>query len=312
MPAASRIALQRDKYKWIPPAALTLLGACVFAGAAVPPVLLQDSPSSIRTILISVRNKDGSPAGISASDLKIKLDGNETSVKSAKSASGIPLYYWLLVDSSGSERSFLKQERDEAAVLLSKVVQSGRDYGTLVSFDQDAYLDAEGTDPQALLKAMAKDIARGSTALFDALFSSADRPTDVREDVRVMFLFGDGQDNNSHVSRDEAMQALLREKIRVYAFGHEGGESEGAPSHGKGSENLKQFAETTGGNVYFPRKSSDFEKAAAEIAGELRSIVSVTFTPSALKSASPIHKLEIECKKRGVSVEAPRLYYVPN
>lgn len=271
-----------------------------------------DAPNA-RTVLISVRNKDGSPADVSPSEIKLKLDGKDAIVSAAKRASDVPLYYWLLVDSSGSERLFLKEERDEAAALLSKVVQSGRDYGTLVAFDQQAYLDAEGTDPQVLLKAMAGEIARGSTAFYDALFSAADRVTDVRKDLRVMFIFSDGGDNNSHVSRDEAMRALLREKIRVYTFGHADSDQQYEMSSGKrGAENLRQFAETTGGRAYFPKKDSDFEKALADISGELQSLVSVTFTPSSLKSGSPLHKFEVTSKKHGVSVSAPQEYYLPD
>jgi VWFA-related protein len=307
---ASRIALSHKNLRWVPLAALAVLSASPFAIPAEKSP--QNSSAAVRSILITARTKEGSPADLSVSDLKIKLDGKEATVNAVKRAADIPLYYWLLVDTSGSERSFLKQEREEASTLIAKIVQSGRDYGTLVSFDQQAYLDAEGSDPQVLLKDMGKEIARGSTAFFDALYSSADRPTDVREDVRVMFLFGDGQDNNSHVTRDEAVQALLREKIHVYAFGHADADPEPERSKTKGPDNLKLIAEETGGSAYFPRKASDFEKAAADIAADIQGLYSVSFTSPALKSINPVHKLEIECKKRGVVVSAPREYYLPN
>jgi len=307
---ASRLTLYSKKLHWVPLTALVFLSASPFAvpSAKAPQV----SPTVTRSLYNTARTKEGSPADVSASDLKIKLDGKETTINAAKRANDMPLYYWLLVDTSSSERSFLKQEREEASTLLGKVVQSGRDYGTLVSFDQQAYLDAESTNPQALLKAMAKEEAHGFTSLFDALFSAADRPTDVREDFRVLFLFSDGIDNNSRVTHDEATQAILREKIHVYAFGHADADPEPQKPAMRGSDFLKLITESTGGSVYFPRKASDFDKAVADVAADIQGLVSVTFTPPALKSANPVHKLEIECKKRGVLVSAPREYYLPN
>jgi len=313
---ASRIALHKKTFCRVGLAALLIFSASPFAvPAAKSP---QNSPDALRSVFITVRSKEGSPADISASDLKIKLDGKEATVNAAKRATDIPLYYWLLVDMSGSERNFLKQERGEISRLFERVVHAGRDYGTLVTFDNQAYLEAESADPQALLKAIGREEPRGSSALFDALYSSADRPTDVREDFRVLFLFGDGQDNSSRVTRNEALQALLREKIHVYAFGHAEADDNSfttaGPEHSKtkAPDNLKLIADSTGGDAYFPKQTSDFEKAADHIAADIQSLVSVTFTPPALKSTNPVHKLEIECKKRGVTVAAPRLYYVPN
>lgn len=313
---ASRIALSRKNLHWVPLAALTMLSASPLAlSDAKSP---QNSSAAVHSVFIIARAKEGSPADLSASDLKIKLDGKEVAIDAVKRAADIPLYYWLMVDNSGSERDFLEQERHEISRLLAKVVHTGRDYGTLVGFDRQAYLDAEGTDPQLLFKAMNGEIAKGSTALFDALYSSADRPTDVREDFRVLFLFGDGQDNSSRVTRDEAVQALLREKIHVYAFGHAEADDNSFTTAGpersktKGSDNLKLIAESTGGGAYFPKQTSDFEKAADHIAADIQALITVTFTPPALKSTNPVHKLEIECKKRGVTVAAPRQYYVPN
>jgi len=300
--------------------ALFLVGAALALAFALSPLAAQKSQSAAkpapaqgaRTIIISARNSDGSPAEVSASDLKIKLDGKQASVTAARRVAGIPLYYWLLVDTSSSERPFLQPERDEAASLLSKIVQSGRDYGTLVGFDQRAYIDAEGSDPQALLKAMAGESARGSSSFFDAIFSCADRVVDLREDLRIMFVFSDGADDSSSVRLDEATRVLLREKIHVYAFGHSGASSQGFWPSSKGGDNLRQFAETTGGKAYFPRKEGDFGKALADISGELQGLVLVTFTPGGMKFGGPLHKFEINCKKRGVLITAPRQYFLPN
>lgn len=302
-------------------AALLFLGGVAFGiSSTLLPLTAQSSHSAAkpaaspgsRTIIISARYSDGSPAEISASDLKIKLDGKEASVTSARRVAGIPVFYWLLVDTSSSERPFLPQEREEAALLLSQIIQPSRDYGNLVGFDQRAYLDAEGSDPQALLKAMAGESARGSSSLFDAVFSCADRVVDLRKDIRIMFIFSDGSDNSSRVTRDDALRVLLREKIHVYAIGHPQATSQGLWPSSKGGDNLKSFAETTGGNAYFPKKNSDFQKALADISGDLQGLVLVTFTPGPLKSPGPLHKFEINCKKHGVVISAPRQYFLPN
>lgn len=114
----------------------------------------ESNPSS-RGIWISV-HKNGSSLDLSASDLEVKLDGKPAPVSDVHRASPA-LRYCLLLDVSASTRSIQAAYHDGAVGLLSKIPRPGRDYGLLVSFNNQAYLDAEGTDPQKLIKGIVQD-----------------------------------------------------------------------------------------------------------------------------------------------------------
>jgi hypothetical protein len=66
--------------------------------------------------------QDGTPAGLSTSDIEIKADGKPVPAQEVVGRS--PLHYCLLFDISGSQRDRFKLQQDEAIELLSKVVIS--------------------------------------------------------------------------------------------------------------------------------------------------------------------------------------------
>jgi Mg-chelatase subunit ChlD len=150
-----------------------------------------------RAIWITARNQGGTSAELSASDLQVKIDGKQASVSDIRRWSPI-LNYCLLLDTSGSTRSALAAQRDKIAALLSRIFQARRDYGLLVAFADRAFVDAEGTDPQKLSKALNKENSRGATALYDAVVTCAedlfknDSSKNPPDTLRLILIFSDG------------------------------------------------------------------------------------------------------------------------
>lgn len=263
-------------------------------------------------ILISARNKDGSPAVLSASDLEVRIDGKPVAVQGVSPIRDAPLHYCLLIDSSGSQRPFVERQRDQAAAILSNIVQPGRDYGLFVNFNDEAYLDAEGSNPQKLVAALSKTTARGGTALYDAMVACSDALVKAAPGpgLRVMFIFSDGDDNSSHVNKDGTVSTLLKAGMRVYSIGHK----DAVPSPtvtGNGGTVLRQFAEKTGGRTYSSDKEKDFDKILADISGELASLVAVTVASASPLPGDRFYKLEVKCSRKDVSLNAPRQYFAP-
>ena len=92
----------------------------------------------------------------------------------------------------------------------------------------------------------------GGTALFDAVYTACrDKLLDEsrgQEPVRkAMVLISDGDDNQSRVYQDEAIKECQRAETIIYAIS-----TNWTPSRGKGDQVLKQMAEDTGGQVFFP------------------------------------------------------------
>lgn len=266
------------------------------------------------TILITARAKSLAPTEFSKADINIKEDGKTVTVEELHRVAGAALHYCLLLDTSGSQREQFKLEQNEAGELLSKVVRAGRDNGMLVAFSDKAYFDAEGTNPLELVKAIAQEQPRGSTALYDAVVSSANRMSKAAPSpsLSLMFILSDGQDNSSRASQDEALSALLKAGIRVYVMGLRIADSHVSSRQiKKAAGTLKQLAESTGGKAYFPANQQDVGEAVTDIAADLTNIFSLTYTLPGNKPDGRLHKLEVNCNKKDVSIKAPDRYFAP-
>jgi thioredoxin-like negative regulator of GroEL len=230
------------------------------SSASTQPGTAAVAPKS-STILITARLKDGTPAGLSTSDIEIEADGKSVPVDEV--VGGAPLHYCLLFDISGSLRDRFKLQQDEAIELLSKVVKAGSDHGMLVAFNDNYYLDGEGTNPQQFVNRIATEQPQGrGTALYDAVVASADHMSKSSPDPgpRVMFLFSHGEDNASVLSQDKAVQFVQKAGIRIYVIGSV-----------KAAKTLRKLAKRTGGKAYFPEQK-DVGKAVADIADDLTTL----------------------------------------
>lgn len=265
-----------------------------------------------RAIWITARSKNGSSSELSASDLEVKIDGKPVSVSDVRRLSPT-LRYCLLLDISGSTRLTRKTQYDAAVALLSKIPRAGRDYGLLVAFNDQAFLDAEGSDPQKLIKGISQD-ARGATAMYDAMVACSDHMSEndaimgVRDALRVMFILSDGEDNSSRMTREGAERTLVAERIRVYSIGQKDVANPHAAQTAKASKTLKQFAEATGGKSYLPAKEVTLEQIVDDISSDLASLYAVTLTSQATMPGDRLYKLEIRCGKKDFAVTAPREY----
>jgi VWFA-related protein len=270
-----------------------VLGASTFA---------QSAPDS-STVLITARAKNGAPTDLSAADLDVKVDGKPLTVNEVHRLSRSMLHYCLLFDLSGSERSHLKQGEDDAARLLSKVLQTG-DRGFLVPFNEKFHFSAEETDPQELVNALVRERAFGGTAFYDAIVGAADHIAQSAPD-RVMFIMSDGEDNASLADQNAVVSALLTAGIKIYANGRHYDPTAGPFQSERGAKILKKIAESTGGKVYTTSKEKDFDAALADIGDDLTDIFAITYTPPARKSNGQLHKLEIKSRKKDISITAP-------
>jgi Mg-chelatase subunit ChlD len=267
-----------------------------------PPSMAQSgSDATPPVILISAQHKDGSPADLATTDLEVRVDGQSVDVSDVHRIPRPQLGYCVLFDSSGSQRQRWSQQRDQTTEFLSKVPQSGRDYGVFTAFNGNAYLDAEGTDPQKLIHAISKQLAQGGTALYDAMVACSDyllkhTSNDV---LRMMFIFSDGGDNASHLNRDKAAQELARSDIRVFVVGD--------MTDRIGLEAMKEFTQETGGRIYFTGKQKELDPVA-DINLQLGHLFAMTLTKPLPNDR--IFKLKVKCTKKDTLVIAPQKYSV--
>ena len=118
----------------------------------------------------------------------------------------------------------------------------------------------------------------GGTAMFDAIYFAcrdklAKQPRTVAT-RRALIILSDGDDNQSHVTREEAIEMAQRAEVIVYTIS-----TNITGSHNEGDKILKYISETTGGRAFFPFQITEVANAFAEIQDELRSQYALSYHP---------------------------------
>ncbi len=233
---------------------------------------------------ISVLDKEGRPVnGLTKDHFQIFEDKIQQTIKTFKHED-IPLSIGLIIDNSGSMRS--KRERVNSAALAFVRESNPDDETFIVNFDDSAYLEQDFTGSIGdLIDALDNIDARGETALYDAVYLSADHVKAGKKDKKALLLITDGEDNVSKYGINKVYEALKQSKVTLYAVGlleendQRGGLFKKPPSK-KAKEDLEKFAEITGGQAFFPKNLDEVEDLVKHIAHDLRNHYTVSYTPT--------------------------------
>jgi Ca-activated chloride channel homolog len=223
----------------------------------------------------------------------------------------LPLRVGLLVDASNSIRDRFRFQQEAAIEFLNRVVRRGYDQAFVLGFDSTAEITQDFTDDTNDLSDGIRMLRPGGgTALYDALFYAArDKLGQLDDDYqtrRAIVLLSDGDDNQSRVTREEAIDMALRAEVVVYAISTN---VSGVKS--RGDRVLERIAEATGGRVFFPFRLRDVANALEDIQAELRSQYAVAYRPAEFEADGRFRTIEILTDNRRLQVRARRGYYAP-
>jgi len=177
-------------------------------------------------------------------------------------------------------RRRFKFEQEAAISFIQSVVRQGRDKAMVVSFDTSAELVADLNDDTEKLQTAIRGLRPGGgTALFDAIYFACrdklakDQPR--HKFRRAIVLVSDGDDNQSQVSRDQALEMAQKADVVIYAISTNSmrGETDG-------DKILKYLTAETGGQPFFPFKVEDLEQSFENIANELGISTTSSTAPS--------------------------------
>jgi Ca-activated chloride channel family protein len=181
-----------------------------------------------------------------------------------------------------------------------------------VSFDSVAELVSDLTDSTDQLgKAIRNLRPGGGTSLYDAVYFACKEKLmgDESRDKfrRAIVVLTDGEDNDSRVSRAQALEMAHKADVVIYTISTN---ISRIPTDG--DKILKYFAGETGGLAFFPFKSQDLAQSFENIANELRHQYNVLYRPEPLKADGLYHSVEIRVKSRkDLVVRARHGYYAP-
>lgn len=233
-------------------------------------------------------------------------------VRSFRAETDLPLEAGLLIDASNSIRDRFKFEQEAAIEFLTQTIRHGYDLAFVVGFDVTPEVTQDFTDNTERLSQGVRVLRPGGgTALYDALyFACRDKLMKTRHNGAVrktIILLTDGEDNQSHVTREEAIDMAQRAEVVVYTISTN---LTGSSSHG--DKVLERIAEATGGRSYVPFQLSDVANAFAAIQEELRSQYAVSYKPADFVPDGRYRSIEILAAEKGLRVRSRRGYYAPS
>jgi Ca-activated chloride channel family protein len=224
----------------------------------------------------------------------------------------LPLRLGILVDTSNSIRDRFKFEQQAATEFINSVVRPRQDKLMIVSFDTAAELVSDlSDDPEKLGKAIRDLRPGGGTALYDAIFYACrdklalDQPKDKFR--RAIIILSDGDDNQSRVTRDQALEMAQKADVVIYAIS-----TNITRIDNDGDKVLRYLAAETGGQAFFPFKVQDLSQSFENIASELRHQYNVFYRPEPLITDGLYHPVTLKVKTRkDLVVRARKGYYAP-
>jgi VWFA-related protein len=249
---------------------------------------------------------------LSEFDFKVLDDGRPPqSLVHFRRETDLPLRVALLMDASTSIRERFKFEQEASIEFFGQIIRPKYDKAMVVGFDSNVEVTQDFTDQTELLSAGVRVLRPGGgTALYDAIYRAcrdklmmADSGVTVR---RAIVLLSDGEDTQSRVTREEAIEMALRAEVVVYAISTN--ISSGARP---GDKILERIAEATGGRVFFPFHIEDVANYFMEIQDELRSQYAIAYKPSAFAFDGRFRTIDISTLDKKFKVRSRKGYFAP-
>jgi VWFA-related protein len=229
--------------------------------ATPPPAFSADV--KVVNIFATVRDKKGQIVkDLTKEDFVLDEEGHAQTIRYFARETDLALTLGLLVDTSGSQRNVLNDERTASQRFFSQVVRADRDLAFLIHFDKEVELLQDLTPSQDKLQ-KALDLLqvtepqlqrqrgggyppddnggssggqRGGTHLYDAVKLAADEVMLKQKGRKAIVLLTDGVDRGSRYTLFEAISSAQRADTLVYSilFAGSDGYGNGGPGQGTG------------------------------------------------------------------------------
>jgi Ca-activated chloride channel homolog len=249
---------------------------------------------------------------LTQSDFRVYDDSKPAeSIRSFRRETNLPLRVGLLIDASNSVRDRFKFEQESAIEFLNQIIRRNSDKAFVIGFDTTPEVTQDFTDDtDALSHGVRMLRPGGGTAMYDAIYYACrdklmrDKSNEATR--RAIILLSDGEDNQSRVSREEAVEMAQRAEVIIYAIS-----TNTSGLKLRGDKIMEHFADETGGKAFFPFKIEDVSNAFSEISDELRSQYDVSYKPTDFVPDGKYRKIEILADNKKYKVRARKGYYAP-
>ena len=286
-------------------------------GADQSPVTTLKISTRVVEISAVVTSKDGKlRSGLTKDDFLLKQDGKDEPIHYFSQGSELPLTIALMVDTSGSQRTFIGDESLASDIFFETMLGRPQDRAMLVQFDAKVQQLRGLTSSAdalhlALLGLSSHPATAGGTLLHDAIYTVAKDALAREPGRKAMVILTDGGDNGSRHALAEAIEQAQRADVQIYSILYSSREGAGSLNPGAGHDGkdpglatLQQLSEATGGRVFNVSRALGLRQIYAQIAQDLRLQYELGYTPPPDLRANSYHKLEVRARDKSLSVQA--------
>jgi VWFA-related protein len=285
-----------------------LLCAALLLLASAPLRSQQQGPTisvnvKMVTMFATVRDKHGALIGkLAKDDFVLQQDGHPQTITYFASDSDLPLTLGLLVDTSGSQRRVLDQERDASHAFIDHLLREDKDKAFVIHFDHKVELLQDLTSSRQKLEASLDLLGRpqfsqagsggssgsdpgnggsgggrgsrggygggGGTLLYDAVFLASDELMKKQQGRKAIVVLTDGVDRGSKETLRDAIETAQRADTLVYSilFADKDGYGNGG---GYGGGHMGGGGMGGGGHRHYPQESRpDGKKVLQQLSKE--------------------------------------------
>src|SRR5271156_5160673 len=205
------------------------------------------------TMFATVRDKHGALIrNLTKDDFVLQQDGHPQTITYFAPDSDLPLTLGLLVDTSGSQRRVLDQERDASHGFIDHLLREDKDKAFVIHFDHEVELLQDLTSSRQKLEASLDQLGRpqfsqtgsggssgsdpgnsgsggggrgsrggyggGGTLLYDAVFLASDEMMKKQQGRKAIVVLTDGVDRGSKETLRDAIESAQRADTLVYSI----------------------------------------------------------------------------------------------
>jgi VWFA-related protein len=222
----------------------------------------QDAPTfstgvKVVNVFANVRDKKGEIVkGLTKDDFVLDEDGVTQTIRYFSQESDLPLTLGLLVDTSGSQRRLIDEERSASYRFFEQVLREDKDVAFVIHFDFDVELLQDLTSSRKLLEQALENLSApqqlrrnrqpagypgggypgggggrypggrggggqrqgGGTDLYDAVMLASDEVMKKQPGRKAIILLTDGVDTGSKVTLNTGIEAAQRANTLVYGI----------------------------------------------------------------------------------------------
>jgi len=253
------------------------------------------------------------------------------------------------VDTSGSERNVLPDERSASFRFLDKVMREDRDTAFVIHFDFEVELLQDLTNSKVALQKSLDHLevgnrqlqrrdgggggrypgggggghhfGGGGTHLYDAVYLGSDEILKKQQGRKALIVLSDGMDNGSQLTLEKAVETAQRADTLVYSILFEdpnGNRGFGGRGHWGGGRRggevdgrkvLERLSRETGGRYFEVSKKQPIDKVYESLEEELRSQYSIGYTPDTKSASSEYRRIHLTTKQKSLIVQTREGYY---